>query len=121
MRLVREGFAKVHASVVQGTTALTCVSHKAPARLMPLRTPGANAAGAARVVVSSLGGGLLAGDVIDLDVAVDRGATLHLGTQASTKIYKGAPGAKQTLDASVEADALLVVAPDPVTPFRAAT
>ena len=41
MDAVRRGLARVHARLVDGSTALTCISHKAPARLLPLHTPAA--------------------------------------------------------------------------------
>ena len=40
------------------------------------------------MAIGSYGGGLLSGDVVELDVAVERDATLVLGTQASTKVYR---------------------------------
>ena len=41
MDAVRRGLARVHANLVDSATALTCISHKAPARLLPLHTPAA--------------------------------------------------------------------------------
>jgi len=117
MDAVRRGLARVHARIVDGSTALTCISHKAPARLLPLHTPAAARRGAARCVLSSLGGGLLQGDAIAVEARVGEGATLQLSTQASTKVYRGARGAAQSLDADVKAGGLLVVTPDAVTPF----
>ena len=121
MDRVRHGFARITAEVVQQKTVLTRIAHKAPARLLPLKTAAAASAGAARCVLSSLGGGLLSGDALDFEIVVEDGATLHLGTQASTKVYKGPAGASQTLEASVGSGALLVSTPDAVTPFRAST
>ena len=118
MDAVRRGLARVHARIVDGATALTCISHKAPARLLPLHTPAAARRGAARCVLSSLGGGLLQGDAIAVEARVGAGATLQLSTQASTKVYRGARGAAQSLDADVKAGGLLVVTPDAVTPFQ---
>ena len=89
-------------------------------RLLPMRPPSVCAAGAAHCALGSYGGGLLGGDVVDLHVTAERGATLTLTTQASTKVYKAkADGAatQQNIIASVEAGALLVVAPDPIVPF----
>ena len=118
MQAVRAGSAQLAAEVVQGRTVLTRISHKSPARLLPLRTVAASEAGAARCVVSSLGGGLLSGDSMDFDVSLGPGAVLHLSTQSSTKVYRGKAGATQRLAASVGDGALLVSTPDAVTPFR---
>ena len=73
MDAVRRGIARVHARLVDGSTALTCISHKAPARLLPLATPAAARRGAARCVLSSLGGGLLQGDAIAVEARVELG------------------------------------------------
>src|SRR5262245_15567397 len=56
----------------------------------PLRLLFPRAAGdAAWIVTSSLGGGLVDGDAVALDVRVEAGATAVVTTQASTKVYKG--------------------------------
>ena len=73
------------------------------------------------VIVASLGGGLVDGDAIDLDVHVGRGAAALLGTQASTKVYRCPERAcRQDLHAIVEADGVLVAIPDPVACFAGA-
>jgi urease accessory protein len=66
------------------------------------------------VSVVSLGGGLVNGDAIALDVRVGAGASLVLTTQASTKVFRGA--ASQALSAHVEG--VLVSVPEPVACFR---
>ena len=48
MDRVRHGFARITAEVVQQKTVLTRIAHKAPARLLPLKTAAATSAGAAR-------------------------------------------------------------------------
>jgi len=67
----------------------------------------------------TFGGGLLAGDAVSLDVDVGPGASLLLGTQASTKVYRSPAGvpARQSLRATIAAGATLVALPDPVCPF----
>jgi urease accessory protein len=67
----------------------------------------------------TFGGGLLAGDDVCLDVAVGSGATLLLGTQASTKIYRSPNRfpARQSLRATVAPGGTLLALPDPVCPF----
>jgi urease accessory protein len=68
--------------------------------------------GAAWIVAGTLGGGLVDGDRIAIELEVGAGATCVLATQAQAKIYRGA--SSQALDARVGDDALLVCAPDPV-------
>lgn len=64
----------------------------------------------------TLGGGLVDGDSIDVDVTVEPGATLVLFTQATTKVFRGA--SRQSLRAQVHGT--LVWLPDPVACFRGA-
>jgi len=69
--------------------------------------------------LSSYGGGLVAGDEIQVDIEVADGARCYLSTQASTKIYRN-PDSRpcaQYFNASVGREAVLVVAPDPVSAF----
>jgi urease accessory protein len=74
---------------------------------------------AAWVVAASLGGGIVDGDLLRLEVAVAPGAAAYLSTQASTKVYPGR-GA-QELSAEVGAGGLLVALPDPVVCFAGAS
>jgi urease accessory protein len=85
----------------------------------PLRLLAPRAAGrAAWIVASSLGGGLVDGDDVALEVAIDAGATAVITTQSSSKIYRGR--ARQQLAVRVLGDAVAIVVPDPVAPFRGA-
>jgi len=75
--------------------------------------------GSCQVYVSNYGGGLVDGDAIRMRVGCTEGSRLYLGTQASTKVYKGAlrEGSSQETIGTVHANALAVVCPDPVVPF----
>lgn len=76
---------------------------------------------AAWVVLATLGGGLVDGDSILLDIAVGPDATGLVGTQASTKVYRCPTSAcRQDTTAEVAEGALLVVIPDPVACFATA-
>ena len=86
----------------------------------PLRLLLPRAAGkAAWIVTSSLGGGLVDGDDVALDVSVDAGATAVVTTQASTKVYKGS--SRQRTEVRVAGDGAALVVPDPVVPYRDAS
>lgn len=74
---------------------------------------------AAWVVTSSLGGGLVDGDQVALEVEVHPGATCLITTQASSKVYRGASAQRLTVRA--HGDAAVLVVPDPVVPYRAAS
>jgi urease accessory protein len=87
----------------------------------PLRllTP-ANHGRAAWIYSSSLGGGLVDGDRVSMNIDVGPGAAAFLSTQASTKVYRSPRGTGAETHASVAADGRLVVAPDPVVCFSGA-
>jgi urease accessory protein len=86
----------------------------------PLRLMSPRAAGdAAWIVTSSLGGGLVDGDHVALEVTVDAGATAVVTTQASSKIYKGC--SSQRLDVAVHGNGCVLVVPDPIVPYRDST
>jgi urease accessory protein len=72
------------------------------------------------VYAATLGGGLVGGDEIRVCADVTTGARALLTTQASTKVYRSLRPSRQSLQASVEADALLAVVPDPVVCFASA-
>ncbi len=77
-----------------------------------------HAGDAAWIVTSSLGGGLVDGDQVALDVEIEAGATAVVTTQASTKAYKG--DTRQRVVVRVGEGATALVVPDPVVPYRGA-
>ena len=82
------GVAKIVCTLLEGRSVLSTVAHRQPVRVQPLPSALSAAAGAACAVLSSLGGGLLGGDVVEVDVEVGAGATLWFGSQSSNKIYR---------------------------------
>lgn len=101
-------------ALVRGHSRLVGCRSVQPLKLLNPRAGG----GSCHVVLSSYGGGMLAGDLIRLRARVQAGARLFLGTQASTKVYRSVDGAVagQHLEAELAADAVAVVFPDPVVP-----
>ncbi len=83
-----------------------------PLRLLTPRGAG----NAAWIVTSSLGGGLVDGDNVALEVTVDAGATCVVTTQASTKVYKGRTSQRTVV--TVDHDGAALVVPDAVVPYR---
>jgi len=73
------------------------------------------------VVMATLGGGLVGGDVIDLEMDVEPRARVLLLSQASTKVYRSARPARQQLHARIGDEALLASLPDPTIAFAAST
>jgi urease accessory protein len=112
------GYGRLRAERVDGETAVTLSSATNPLKLLVPRSRG----NCAWAFASTFGGGLLAGDQIDLHVEVAAGASLMIGTQASTKIYRSPHGvaAEQSLHATIADGASLLVLPDAVTPFATA-
>lgn len=110
------------------TTYLTTVAHQAPARLIPLCSSSVAARGAAIAYLGNYGGGMLAGDILKYNVHVQPHARLAILTQGSNRIYKqqsksllesrSSQICQLSLTAQVDQNALLVMAPDPVTPFE---
>lgn len=100
---------------VAGHTATTRCRANAPLKFLT-PTPRGDAAWA---YANTFGGGLVAGDKIDLDLDLGPRSTAVLTTQASTKVFhqQDGRGAEQHLAATVGDDAKLLVLPDPLTCF----
>ncbi|HEV7302261.1 MAG TPA: urease accessory protein UreD [Tepidisphaeraceae bacterium] len=116
--LRHRGTGQLVATRVDGQTAITRSTATSPLKLLVPRPRG----GCAWAFASTFGGGLVAGDEIDLSVTASAGTALLLGTQASTKIYRSphSVAAIQTLNATIADDAILLSLPDPVSPFATA-
>jgi urease accessory protein len=101
--------------VVRGDAAGSAVHRARPAgplRLWCPRRPG----GAAWIIAGNLGGGLVDGDDLALEVEVGCGATCAIATQSSTKVYRGHSSQRTTVRVAEAGTA--IIAPDPVVPFR---
>jgi len=66
-----------------------------------------NHGNASWVFLSNLGGGLVDGDRVHLDVEAQQDSTALLGTQASTKVYRSPNGCSQHTSLRVAAGAAL--------------
>jgi urease accessory protein len=102
--------------VVRGHDGRSRVARAYAVSPLRLLTP-VNHGPAAWIYASSYGGGLVDGDAVSLEIAVGRGASAFISTQASTKVYRSCRGTESRVRAQVEADGLLVLAPDPVACF----
>ncbi len=101
-------------------------SHTVPTRIranspLKLLLPQMNN-GCAWAYTSTYGGGLVAGDTINLTLHLNANASCLLSTQASTKVYASPQGrpCRQSLTATIDEGALLTLLPDPVTCFTQA-
>lgn len=111
------GRGRLHVELSDGQSAATTITAHAPMKLLVPSPRGP----AVWAFASSFGGGLVAGDRLDLEVVIGPGAAAAIGTQSSTKVYRDAVDAwaEQHLSATVAAGAALALLPDPVTPFAA--
>lgn len=104
----------LHVKPVAGRSVVTGLTSEQPLKLLAPRASGP----AAWVYQSSLGGGFVGGDALELDVHVEQGATLFLSSQASSKVYRAA-NARFRLSAQVHGT--LIYWPDPVACFAGAS
>ncbi|KAK2936110.1 Urease accessory protein UreD [Fusarium oxysporum f. sp. vasinfectum] len=73
------------------------------------------------VFLLSYGGGLVAGDGVNLTIHVKPQAKLSIATQGHTKIFKSPTAdviTTQNLDVTIDDDASMCLLPDPVQPFE---
>lgn len=105
-------WSTLEVAYVQGKSRLVASRNIQPLKILQPGAPGS----ACHVVLSSYGGGLVAGDFIGLRVAVGADSRLFLGTQANTKVFRSIDGtvAAQHTTGELQANALAVVFPDPV-------
>ncbi|CAI7564697.1 unnamed protein product [Penicillium viridicatum] len=111
------GQLEVHAFC--GSSSISTLSCAYPLKLVspPSRTTDR----AVLVFMMSYGGGLVAGDRVDLNIRVRPKSRLALLTQGSTKVYKTPSKSicsHQNLTVTVDEGAALLLLPDPVQPFK---
>ncbi|WNG52969.1 urease accessory protein UreD [Archangium minus] len=116
VRAHRAGDARLAFERVGPRTVVRTARAHSPLRLLTPRNHGH----AAWVYTSSLGGGLVDGDHLTVDIEVAPGATALLSSQGSTRVYRSPRGCRSELSARVEEGALLVLAPDPTMCFTGA-
>lgn len=118
--------AEVHADIPRGrgdlhlarSGATTILRRRYAANPLKLLHPRNHGCGA-WIYASTYGGGLVDGDAIDIRMQLDAGATGFFSSQSSTKVYRS-HATSQRLHATLDRDALLVVAPDPLVSFAGA-
>lgn len=121
----KPGHGTIHLALLPpNTPRLKTVSYQYPLKLISPSTfhvPDDQSRLVHTVYLLSYGGGLVAGDTIDLKVVLEANTRLVLLTQGSTKLFK-APGrdvlTKQCMDVDVAPTSALCYLPDPVQPFE---
>ncbi len=113
----RAGHGCLAVAIVDGATAVVACAAEPPLHLF---TPCARGP-AVSALIASYGGGLVAGDLVDVALEVGPGAVASVGTQAETKVYRSAGRwAEQRVTARVGADAALAIVPEPTSCFAGA-
>lgn len=115
---LRRGQGRAEVRRVRDQSVVVRDAATSPLKLLCPRYAGS----AAWIYTGTFGGGMVAGDTNEMDLHVGPGATAVLTTQAASKIYhqQDGVGCDQYVHATVEAGALLVIGPDPVTCFARA-
>jgi len=74
--------------------------------------------GMAFLTISSPGGGVLQGDRLEIDISIQEGAQLHVGTTSATRIYGMPNGAAEAMTQfTVARGAYCEYVPDPFIPY----
>ncbi|MCP3135958.1 urease accessory protein UreD [Pyxidicoccus xibeiensis] len=115
-RAGRAGLARLAFERVGARTVVRTALAHSPLRLLTPRNHGH----AAWAYTSSLGGGLVDGDHVSLEVDVAPGASALVSTQGANRVYRSPRGCRSELTARVEEGALLAVVPDPTVCFTEA-
>ena len=105
-------WSRLEVAYVRGQSRLVRCHNVQPLKLLQPACP----TGACHVVLSSYGGGMVAGDVVRLRVTAQADTRLFVSTQANTRIFRSIDGAvaEQHTAGEVGENALAVVFPDPV-------
>lgn len=105
-------------AVVDGATTLVRCAARSPLRILVPRHRDRSA----WAFLATYGGGLVAGDRIDVDIDVGPSAVAMVSTQAETKVYRSASRSEciQVVRARVARGGALVLMPDPISPFAGA-
>src|SRR5882757_526606 len=112
---VRNGCAHLGVEVVDGQSAATSAWAQSPLKFLIPRPRGPSV----WAYLSSLGGGMVAGDETGMDLEVGERACCFISTQASTKVYRNPDSrpCSHWVEAKLAAGSLLVYAPDPIQAF----
>src|SRR4051794_2060742 len=95
-------------------TSIRAAYAESPLRLLTPRNHGAGA----WAFTSTLGGGLVDGDGVHIDIEVREGALAFVSTQGPTRVFRSARGCTTETRARVASGATLILAPDPSACFE---
>jgi len=112
---IRNGCAHLGIEVVDGQSAATSALGASPLKLLIPRPRGPSV----WAYMSSLGGGMVAGDEKGMELELGERACCFVSTQASTKVYRNPDSrpCSHWVEAKLATGSLLVHAPDPIQAF----
>ncbi|MFP6582900.1 MAG: urease accessory protein UreD [Candidatus Hydrogenedentota bacterium] len=108
-------WSRIRVASWKGTSRIVSCKNVQPLKILNPR----NLSESSQVYLSSYGGGLVAGDNIQLEIDCEHDSKFFLGTQADTKVYKSFDGkpARQHVRGKLASGALAVILPDALIPF----
>ena len=117
-RVVKLGRLAAVASAVGGRTALRCLHSEGTLKAMRVHHLDAAVPGMAFLTIASPGGGVLQGDRLKVEISIEEGAQLHVGTTSATRIYSMPDGAAAaTTCFTLARGAYGEYLPDPFMPY----
>ena len=116
MTLEHSGAGHLRIELSAGQSTATSVRARSPLRILVPRSRGPSV----WACLSSLGGGLVAGDETSLTITLGAGTRCCVTTQASTKVYRNplVRPCSHRLSAQIGCGSCLVMIPDPVQAFK---
>jgi urease accessory protein len=118
----QDGRLSIHAALIGDRTRLLSLRSQAPLQVLRAAYTEPELPGLAAVTICSPAGGVLQGDRLCIEVALDANAQLRLETQSATRLYgmpDGSAFGRVTL--KVGPGAYLEYVPDPLIPYAGAT
>ena len=117
----QDGRLAIHAARIGDRTRLLSLRCQAPLQVLRAAYTEPELPGLASVTICSPAGGVLQGDRLCIEVALDAGAQLRLETQSATRLYAMPDGsASGHVSLKLGPGAFLEYVPDPLIPFAGA-
>jgi urease accessory protein len=114
----QDGRLSIHAALIGDRTRLLSLRCQAPLQVMRAAYTEPHLPGLAAVTICSPAGGVLQGDRLSIDVALDAGAQLRMETQSATRLYAMPDGsATGQVSLKLGPGAFLEYVPDPLIPY----
>jgi len=118
----QDGRLAIHAALIGDRTRLLSLRCQAPLQVLRAAYTEPQLPGLAALTICSPAGGVLQGDRLCIDVALDAGAQLRLETQSATRLYAMPDGsAAGQVSLKLGPHAFLEYVPDPLIPYADAS